>query len=274
MSQLPSHLPYRCFRFALCCVPRLIALLTALGLTTATARAEWLRHTIDSGGRGADGVRLADLDGDGRLDIVTPWEEEGEIRVYFNPGPARCRANWPRVTVGRVKSPEDAVMVDLDGDFVLDVVSCAEGATRLVQVHWGPVGPELLRDAGSWTSQSIPALDDLQMWMFAVPLDIDGQHELDLVVGGKGAKAGIGWVAAPDEARQLSRCSYHPLRPAGWIMSLVARTTWTATVTRTCWRRIARGRAAACSGWKTQAPNEPRGLGPGPSMRWAASNVK
>jgi len=52
-------------------------------------RAVWTRHTIDDTSQGADGVKLGDLNGDGKLDLVTGWEEGGEVRVYLNPGPAR-----------------------------------------------------------------------------------------------------------------------------------------------------------------------------------------
>ena len=47
----------------------------------------WKRHTIDSSSKaagklGADGVRLADVNGDGLLDITTGWEQGGAIVVY------------------------------------------------------------------------------------------------------------------------------------------------------------------------------------------------
>src|SRR5688500_3806729 len=45
----------------------------------------WEKHVIDGDGRGADGTKLGDLNGDGRLDIVSGWEEDGSTRVYFNP---------------------------------------------------------------------------------------------------------------------------------------------------------------------------------------------
>ena len=87
----------------------------------------WARHTIDDSSFGADGVRLADVNGDGRLDITSPWEEGGEIRVYFHPGDSGLRDRWPAVTVGKVGDPEDSFFVDLDGDGAVDVVSSCEG---------------------------------------------------------------------------------------------------------------------------------------------------
>src|SRR4051794_21927031 len=92
--------------------------------TTAGDRGPaWVRHTVDESSRGADGVRLADVNGDGLPDVATGWEEGGRVRVCLNPGPALARRPWPSVTVGRVGSPEDAVFVDLDGDGSTDVVS-------------------------------------------------------------------------------------------------------------------------------------------------------
>ncbi|MCO6453865.1 MAG: VCBS repeat-containing protein [Pirellulaceae bacterium] len=96
----------------------------------ACAQAEpWRRHSIDPSSRGADGVRLADVNADGLPDLATGWEEGGQIRVYTNPGPAGSRQPWPAVTAGSVKSPEDAVLVDLDQYGAVDVVSCCEGRT-------------------------------------------------------------------------------------------------------------------------------------------------
>src|SRR5688572_13962772 len=46
----------------------------------------WPRHIIDDGLKGADGVRLADVNGDGKLDVITGWEEAGAIRVCLHPG--------------------------------------------------------------------------------------------------------------------------------------------------------------------------------------------
>ena len=60
-----------------------------LGSLCLCSQAEWARHTIDGTREGADGVRLADVNRDGWQDIVTGWEESGQVRVYQNPGPKR-----------------------------------------------------------------------------------------------------------------------------------------------------------------------------------------
>ena len=43
-------------------------------------------------------VRLADVDRDGRLDVVTGWEEGGRVRVYLQPPASALRRTWPAVT--------------------------------------------------------------------------------------------------------------------------------------------------------------------------------
>ena len=105
---------------------------------TIESDAIWKRHTIDNSSRGADGVRLRDVNGDGLPDIATGWEEGGVIRVYLHPGYASAKQPWPSVTVGEVNSPEDAVLVDLDRDGAFDVVSSCEGRVRTMFFHWAP----------------------------------------------------------------------------------------------------------------------------------------
>ncbi len=223
-----------------------IALLTSLLLALATVAADatkaddevtiesdgiWKRHTIDNSSRGADGVRLRDVNGDGLPDIATGWEEGGVVRVYLHPGYASAKQRWPAVTVGEVKSPEDAVLVDLDGDGACDVVSSCEGRVRTMFFHWAPrLGdqqsaaqqPPKFLDPAAWTTEAVAVTKDQQSWMFALPMDVDGRHGVDLIVGSKGAGGGIGWLESPVDARDVTLWKYHRLRDAGWIMSLEA----------------------------------------------------
>ncbi len=198
------------------------ALILAAAVAAAPLDTPWKRHTIDASSRGADGVRLADLDGDGLLDVVTGWEEGGVIRVCLNPGPKGARGPWPGVTVGRVASPEDAVMVDLDGDGRLDVVSSCEGRTQGMFVHWGPKDRDKLLDPGAWRTEPIPAAQDKTRWMFALPVPTRAGKGFDLVVGSKQPGAMIGWLHSPEDPRRLDRWRLRAVCQAGWIMSLVA----------------------------------------------------
>jgi hypothetical protein len=182
----------------------------------------WKRRTIDNASRGADGVRLADVNGDGLPDIATGWEQGGAIRLAIHPGPNHVKETWPAVTVGNVPGVEDAVCADLDGDGAADVISCAEGKSRVISIHWAPSDNKKLLDAAAWQTQSLPASVGAMMWMFALPMQIDDQNGIDLVAGGKNQGAAIGWFAAPTSARALENWQWHKLRDVGWLMSLVS----------------------------------------------------
>ena len=190
------------------------------GIAPLCSGKPWTRHVIDGSSVGADGVRLADADGDGFPDITTGWEEGGVIRVYLNPGPLRAKRAWPAVTVGRVASPEDAVLVDLDDDGRVDVVSACEGEERSLFVHWAPKWREDYRIEKRWRTAGIGASKGVQ-WMFTLPLEVDFRRGLDLVAGGKGPGAAIGWFEAPENPRETSAWQWHPVYRAGWVMSLL-----------------------------------------------------
>ncbi len=180
----------------------------------------WPLHLIDNSSRGADGVRLADVNSDGRMDITTGWEEGGITRVYLHPGRHAVRRPWPAVTVGRTPHVEDAVFVDLDADGRVDVVTCCEGDTRTMFVHWAPKAASEYLNPDAWQTQPIPASIGAMPWMFCVPAELDGRGGVDLVAGGKGDGAEIGWFEMPLETRRLDRWRWHAISPAGWIMSL------------------------------------------------------
>jgi hypothetical protein len=187
---------------------------------TATTRAPWKCHAIDDTARGADGVKLADVNHDGFMDVTTGWEERGLTRVYLNPGPQKAKGTWPFVTTGETPSVEDAVFVDLDGDGAVDVVSCCEGSSQSVFVHWAPKNKDEYLQESKWQSQVIPLSKGMTRWMFCIPMQVDEKFGVDLVAGSKDPNAQIGWFEAPQDARDLGAYRWHAVSPAGWIMSL------------------------------------------------------
>jgi hypothetical protein len=181
----------------------------------------WVRHTIDDSLRGADGVRVADVNGDGLPDVVTGWEESGFSRAYLHPGTDAVRNPWPAVTVGATPNVEDAVWADIDGDGNMDVVSSLEGQARVVVVSFAPDDPTDFLDPAAWRTEEIPATRG-RLWMYAMPMDVDGRHGIDLVIGGKRSEGMIGWLESPADPRQLADWKLHPISPAGWVMSIEA----------------------------------------------------
>jgi len=184
----------------------------------------WKAHSIDprtEESRGADGVRLQDVNGDGWLDIAAGWEEARQSRVYLHPGAQKVRQPWPRVVVGReFGAPEDAVFCDLDGDGAVDVVSSSEGAR--LHFHWAPSDPAAYLEESAWETQAVE-VGRHHAGMFIVPLQLDGRHGVDLVSGGKGKD--LVWFQSPADPRDLSGWKRHVISSAGdsgWVMGIYA----------------------------------------------------
>jgi hypothetical protein len=179
----------------------------------------WVRHTIDNSSRGADGVKILDVNGDGLPDIATGWEEGGVVRVCLHPGYGKVREKWPAVTAGKVGNLEDSVLADLDGDGNVDVISAAEGSTKRISIHWAPKDRAAYLDSDKWVTAALPASMGVR-WMFIVPIQLDGKNGLDFIAGSKDQNASIGWFEAPADPRDANGWKYHKLRDAGWIMSI------------------------------------------------------
>ncbi|MBL0921604.1 MAG: VCBS repeat-containing protein [Phycisphaerales bacterium] len=185
----------------------------------------WNRYEIDNTLRGADGVRVADANGDGLLDVVASWEQSGRVRVYINPGPCAARGAWPFVNVGTVPNPEDAFFIDLDGDGAVDVVTCTEDPNRKVYVHWAPSDPAQYLNPAAWTTVPFPN-PPVCAWMYAVPAQIDNLHGTDIFIASRQPDippytTQVGWLRCPPgDRRNLANWTYHQTGFVYWVMSM------------------------------------------------------
>lgn len=197
----------------------LIILLFPVGDQTTEG---WKIHTIDASSSGADGVKLADINRDGLLDITTGWEEGGITKLYLHPGKDQVEELWPGVIVGKTPNVEDAVFADMNNDGRLDIVSCSESNTEKIFIQLSPEN-NLLDDEGAWSQHVLPASDGLMKWMYAEPLQLDGKNGVDLVAAGKGENSQVGWFEAPENGSDLHAWKWHPISPMGWVMSILLR---------------------------------------------------
>ena len=130
-------------------------------------------------------VRVADLDGDGRPDVICANSGSSTISIFRNIGVAgtlTAGSFAPRVDLACVNQSQDVAVADFDGDGKPDLAVVNFGATELsVFQNVGTIG--LIGTNSFGTRVDLPALAQSQTIM---ALDVDGDGKLDLVTGANG----------------------------------------------------------------------------------------
>jgi hypothetical protein len=190
----------------------------------------WERHIIAEGSaalKGSDGVHLADINGDGRLDATTAYEQSHKVSVSLHPGYDQADdAEWPSKVVlpsgtGRILGPEDAIFADVDGDGRKDVIVGAQSDNR-VTVLFAPA--DLIN--GAWPRMDLLVGTKVMRVAFANVAGGGGPTaQGEIVVGGREVPnaAAIGYyeLTTPASPRLASSWTYRFVKRVSWIMQMV-----------------------------------------------------
>lgn len=190
----------------------------------------WARHAIDGGQGGADGIRIADNDEDGLLDMASGREQGGQVRLYFHPTPpGDVEQPWEKVQIAStMEGVEDVVTADLDGDGANDAVVSRQDfptnpLSKRIWVIWAPTATTAYKTPNQWSSMVITSSVGLA-WLYAVPLDVEGDGDLDLVAGARDSGAKISWFENPKkpngDPRIAGTWNRHDMSNAEWAMSI------------------------------------------------------
>ena len=186
----------------------------------------WREHRIDDEGvnggvpiRGADGLQMADIDGDGRLDIVSVHEDSNHLRIAFATDDPDV---WSSITIGEgaeVAAIEDVAIGDLNGDGWPDLVAACEEAHLIYFQNPG----ETARTE-RWERLIPPATQQRGSWLRAFIADVNGDGRMDVLGANKGA-ADIIDPSLPTAARPTSLflIDGDPLDPASWREQVLSR---------------------------------------------------
>ncbi|MEQ8790632.1 MAG: VCBS repeat-containing protein [Pirellulaceae bacterium] len=204
-------------KMANCCFPAMLLVGAAFAHADEVIPAiRWREHRIDdsqSAGlplRGADGLAVADLDGDGRLDVAAVHEDCGQpVRISFGgEQPDRWESRTlspadgePRESDTVVGGAEDVVVGDVNGDGRPDIVACGEsGALVYFQ------SPESPRDMSAWRRTAIVSRQaEGGSWIRVDLGDLDGDGRLEILGANKG---GTEWASF--------HCIGRPTDPRDW----------------------------------------------------------
>ncbi|HXV31404.1 MAG TPA: VCBS repeat-containing protein [Sinorhizobium sp.] len=142
---------------------------------------QWRRHPVGAVGDWGKDVKLADFDGDGRLDIAT--RSHVSVMIFFqNADGSWMHRRWTDLDIGH----EGLGLGDLDGDGIQDLV---------IRGAWvkNPGGTK----ARSETWQSYPIGSAPENFKVAVA-DIDQDGRLDVVYSSSEDVADIAWYRSAD----------------------------------------------------------------------------
>jgi len=156
----------------------------------------WEREQLVPGQNFTTDMQVADVDGDGDLDVVSPEYEIQRIAWYRNPRIGG--GEWTAVPISDSHRAHDLEVADMNDDGKVDVV---------IRGHYGPTTLFLQETPSVWTAVPIPAAIDKEGLCLA---DIDDDARIDIVQNGY-------WLEAPDD----------PSEGAAWLKHSFA-SSWEA----------------------------------------------
>jgi hypothetical protein len=165
---------------------------------------DWARSVIAPGANFTTDMQVADVDGDGDLDVVVPEYDLARIEWYRNPrigGGA-----WTPVPIDTGVTAHDVEVADVNGDAKVDVV---------IRGHFGPTALYLQDAPTSWTAVPIPAATASEGTALA---DVDRDGLVDVVQNGY-------WLEAPDDPADggaWAKHSFDASFEAGTVAAAVA----------------------------------------------------
>jgi hypothetical protein len=125
---------------------------------------------------GPHAVAAADLDGDGRLDIVSANRTGGSLAIFYQGASGGFASAADVVVGGALGAPNFVAAADLDGDGRVDLVSANGTGNNLTVFLQAPVG-----GFSGVSAASIGGVATTKSPVHVLAVDIDGDGDVDLI---------------------------------------------------------------------------------------------
>jgi hypothetical protein len=131
----------------------------------------WTAYTISGAASGAHSVYASDIDGDGRIDVVSGSMYDNKIAWYKNGGGSP--PTWTAYTISTSAAYAICVRAtDVDGDGRVDVLSASSGDNKIAWYRNQGGSPV------SWTAYTISSVAAYAWCVYAADVDGDGRVDV------------------------------------------------------------------------------------------------
>lgn len=142
---------------------------------------QWQKTLIDNGGMAAEDLAVADLNGDGKPEIIAVGRATSNIRIYWNENVSA----WRRHVIAEGFPNQTAIAADFTGDGKIDVITNDIEKKRtilFIAPDWKPV-----------------VLQDGIQAIHSAAFDVDGDGRVDFI-GARYSPGLIFWLRQPKNA--------------------------------------------------------------------------